>query len=835
MNTGKTVSTVRKSYESLRPNEELNLKDAAQEMLSLNKEISDLKLAIDESSIIAITDHTGKIIEVNRKFCEVSQYSKEEAIGQNHRIINSGYHSKEFFREMWKTISAGKVWSGEIRNRAKDGSLYWVHTTIVPFLNEKGRPYRYFSLRVDITEQKQMEAVLQQALKDDFTQTVKSLENGIFKMVKTDDGQFVYTMSEGKLMQALEIGTEILSNKTPFDVFPNAIAVYKYSHYEKAFQGNRVNYEIDLAGKLLYCDVSPIKQGDQVVEIVGSVHDVTELRSTQRQLQENQILYESLFELSNDLVFTLDTRGNLISMNPATELLIGYSILDLYEKPIMQVILQECQKNAEHWFTKALQGELQNFDTVLHHKNGAEVHLNLTLLPITVENHLTRIYVIGKDITEEKKAQELNAFLAVHDELTKLLNRRGFEAALKNNLTVAKEHQHSLALMYIDFDRFKYINDTLGHYVGDQLLEGIAQRLKECVGEGPSIARMGGDEFMVLCPVLDTDEDSIRMAKKLLHCLKAPFFINGIELYITASIGISLYPTNGDNVVDLMKYADIALYRAKDQGRNNYQLYDSTRDATNDRSFFLDQDLRKALIHEEFLAYFQPRVEIETGKIIGAEALIRWNHPELGLISPSEFIPVAEETGMIIPIGRWMKKTVCEQLVKWRNQGIPLIPISINISAQRFLQRDFAFKVRDILEEYGLEGNLLEIEITENSLMRNEEYVKKTIADLKNLGIKIYIDDFGTGYSSFSYLKSYKLDGIKIDQSFIRDISYESENASITSAMIQLAQLLHMDVVAEGVETEEEMEFLRDLQCRSVQGYLYSKPVPIEEFERMLG
>jgi diguanylate cyclase (GGDEF)-like protein/PAS domain S-box-containing protein len=808
--------------------------DNNQRLLSLYKHIADLKLALDESSIIAITDHTGKIIEVNRKFCEISKYSEEEAIGQNHRIINSGYHPKEFFRQMWKTIASGKVWRGEIQNKAKDGSLYWVHTTIVPFLNEKGRPYQYFSLRVDITERKQMEAALQQALKDDFKQTVKNLENGIFKMIKNEQGKLIYTMSEGKLMQELDIATEFLHDKTPSESFPAAIASNKNAHYEKAFQGYRVNYEVELAGKLLYCDVSPIKQGNQVVEIVGSVHDITELRATQRQLQENKILYDSLLKLSNDSVFSFDTYGNLISMNPATEMLLGYSLSELQQESLKLLIVPEYRELTLQWVTKALQGELQNFDTVLYQKTGAKVHVNLTLLPITFENQTTRIYFIGKDITEQKKIQELNAYLAQHDELTNLLNRRGFELALQKDLTVAKEKQQILALMYIDFDRFKYINDTLGHYVGDQLLEAIAQRLKECVDERMSIARMGGDEFMILCPAIETEKNAVETANKTLHGLKAPFFINGIELYVTASIGISMYPKHGDNVVDLMKYADLALYRAKDRGRNNYQVYDSAMHTTSYQSFFLEQDLRKALVHKEFMVYYQPRVDSSTGEIIGAEALIRWNHPELGLVPPSDFISVAEETGMIIPIGQWVKKTVCEQLVKWRKSGISLVPISINISAQRFLQRDFSSHFGKLLEEYGLDGSLFEIEITENSLMRNEEYVKKTIAELKELGAKIYIDDFGTGYSSFSYLKTFKLDGIKIDQSFIRNISHDSDNESITAAMIQMAQLLHMDVVAEGVETEAELTILGELQCQHVQGFYFSKPVPTEEFVRML-
>jgi EAL domain-containing protein (putative c-di-GMP-specific phosphodiesterase class I) len=252
------------------------------------------------------------------------------------------------------------------------------------------------------------------------------------------------------------------------------------------------------------------------------------------------------------------------------------------------------------------------------------------------------------------------------------------------------------------------------------------------------------------------------------------------------------------------------------------------------RSFFLERDLRKALLKNEFIAHLQPRIDAATRKIIGAEALIRWNHPTLGLIPPSEFIPLAEETGLIIPIGKWMKRKICEQLVKWRNDGVPLIPISINISAQRFLQKDFSESVRRILEEYNIDGNLLEVEITENSLMKNEEDVTQTIKELKELGIKIYIDDFGTGYSSFSYLKSFQLDGIKIDGSFIRNISVKSDNAGITSAMINLAHLLKMEVVAEGVETIEELQFLNDHNCTQVQGYLFGKPVGISDFEKLL-
>ena len=418
--------------------------------------------------------------------------------------------------------------------------------------------------------------------------------------------------------------------------------------------------------------------------------------------------------------------------------------------------------------------------------------------------------------------------------MTKLLNRRGFEERLNTAITAAKQRNQKLAVMYIDLDRFKNINDTLGHYIGDRLLEQLALRLRAHTGDGNCIARMGGDEFMILCPYIADVEESIFCAKEILASLKEPFFIEEYELFVTSSIGISIFPADGENVVDLMMHADIALYKAKGSGRNTFQIYSKLMDRTSYHSFFLERDLRKALMHNEFIVHLQPRVDSSRKVIMGAEALIRWNHPNLGLISPADFIPLAEETGLIIPIGKWMKRRVCEQLVAWKKKGIPLIPISINISPQRFLQKDFAKSVRDIIEEYGVEGRYLEFEITENSLMKNEEDVIQTIHELKELGIKIFIDDFGTGYSSFSYLKTFQLDGIKIDQSFIRNISCKSENAGITAAMIQLATILKMDVIAEGVETYAELLFLNEHNCHQVQGFLFSKPTPMEEFENLL-
>jgi diguanylate cyclase (GGDEF)-like protein/PAS domain S-box-containing protein len=809
----------------------LNKFDPYQEELkTLSKELADIKLALDASSIVAITDHKGTITVVNDKFCELSKYKEEELIGQNHRILNSGLHSKEFFRDMWKTIAGGEVWRGEIQNKAKDGTLYWVDTTIVPFFNEQGKPYQYVSIRTDITQRIQMEIELQNALKKDFTHTVRNLQNGVFKVKRDSLGNFIYTMAEGKLMDEIGANSESLLGRTPVEVYPPEVSSLKNYQYEKAFKGNKVNYELELKGKLVFVDVSPVKDGDKVVEIVGSVHDISELRSTQRELQVNQQHYQSLFEHSQDSVITYDANGNIINMNPRAKALFGPLKVT---QSLERMVVREHQQSRRVCFENALRGTPQNLEIEIMNQFNKRVYLNLTYLPIIVDKQIKGIYSIGKDITQQKKIQETNAFLAHHDELTNLPNRRWIEQKLETLLMEAKINNSDLAVLFLDFDRFKYINDTLGHIVGDQLLKLISKRLQSSIdNERHFLARMGGDEFMILCPVMETSDEVFQVAKDIIGNLTEPFLIQDLELFVTASIGISIYPTDGTTSVDLMKKADIALYKAKDQGRNTYQIYTSALDQKSYQSFYLERDLRKAFVNNEFIAHFQPRVDAKVGKIISAEALIRWMHPKLGLVSPGEFIPLAEETGLIIPLGKWMKRRVCEQLVAWREASIPFIPISVNISSQRFLQKDFAREVRQLLEEYDLEGNWLEFEITENSLMKNEEYILQTLNELKELGIKIYIDDFGTGYSSFNYLKSFRLDGIKIDQSFIRNISCESENAGITTAMIQMAHHLKMEVIAEGVETEQELEFLLKHHCHHIQGYYFGKPCESKEFEQ---
>src|SRR5690606_26477384 len=551
--------------------------------------------------------------------------------------------------KLWQTIVSGNTWRGEIQNRAKDGTVFWLIEIIVPILDEQGQPYYFISFQTDITENKQMET----QFKLNFIRTFQNLQNGIFKVRKEQDGTLKYTMSEGKLMDEIGASAEMILSKSPFDVFEQDIAKLKQKMYTKALKGKKVQYEIELGGKLIFVDIEPVRQNGEVTEIVGTVHDFSQFREVQKQLKVNEERYQSLINYSHEYITMLDIEGTILHMNANTLKLLGIDETMFGKTNIIDITVEEERPVIAAYLEKVLQGEVQFFEFEVKN-NRQRRFLNVTLVPMITDNEIDVIYSIGKDITDEKLVQERNAFLAHHDELTGLPNRRWMEQKIQESLKLAEENEKKMAILSLDLDRFKSINDTLGHAVGDELLQQIAVRLNTNPFKDKfHVARMGGDELMLLCPTVETNDEVIEIAQNILESLKNPFYVQGSELLLTASIGIDFYPSNDANVTELMKRVDVALYKAKEFGRNMYQIYDSSMNQENYQSFVMERDLRKAIMNDELVAYLQPRVDALTGKIVSAEALVRWDRPEHGLISPGLFIPIAEETGLIIAIGKW--------------------------------------------------------------------------------------------------------------------------------------------------------------------------------------
>jgi diguanylate cyclase (GGDEF)-like protein/PAS domain S-box-containing protein len=435
---------------------------------------------------------------------------------------------------------------------------------------------------------------------------------------------------------------------------------------------------------------------------------------------------------------------------------------------------------------------------------------------------------------ERKRAEETIRHQAYHDALTLLPNRMLFRDRFTQALAQAYRHSQMLAMLFLDLDRFKTINDTLGHAVGDQLLQGVAERLRTVVRDGDTIARLGGDEFMVLVSGVRAVEDVAKIAEKLMHVVRPYFYYSGHELHVTTSIGISLYPHDGTDADTLVKNADIALYRAKEHGRNNYQMYTPSMNARALEQLALENKLRRALERKEFVLHYQPIVDAGSGKMQGMEALVRWDRDGEELLFPGEFIGLAEDTGLIVPLGDWVLYTACAQNKRWQRMGHPSQRVAVNLSARQFQHKSLIQDVTDILNETGLEPRYLELELTESILAKNVEQAAETLLELKNMGIRISIDDFGIGYSSLGYLKRFPLHTLKIDQSFVRDSIISADDASIVSAIISMAHSLKLTVVAEGVETQGQLRLLQSQNCDRLQGRLFSYPLPPDEFVSLL-
>lgn len=557
------------------------------------------------------------------------------------------------------------------------------------------------------------------------------------------------------------------------------------------------------------------------------------------ELRDSEAYIHTILNNVNEGIIVIGEAGLIVSFNAAAENIFGYNGQEIINQNFNQLISADHleESGQYHKFTNEdTQGELHygvTREVIGLRKDFSAFPLELKTTQIHIQNRLLFI-TTARDITERKDAEQRISYMASHDALTSLPNRALLQDRIQQTLVQNKRRNQKAAVLFIDLDKFKIINDTLGHDVGDGLLIEAAARLVSCVRSEDTVARQGGDEFIILLSKISNPEDAGIIAQKLLESLTQTFLIKGKSLHIGASIGIAVFPDDGDNMESLLKNSDIAMYHAKESGRGNYQYFSSEMNAQAAEKQSLSSDLRHAAERNELFLAYQPVVDMLSGEIVGMEVLLRWKHPEFGMISPIKFIPLAEESGIILPIGDWVLRTACKQLLDWQQQGYEVPRLAINLSAKQFRQKSLAENIAKIMRETGADPRFIGLEITESMLVQNIDEVVETLLKLSNMGLEISIDDFGTGYSSLSYLKRFPINKLKIDKSFIDDIATHPDDAAIVKAIIAMAHGLSMKVVSEGIETKAQLDFLRAHGCEQYQGYLFSKPLPASEIVEKL-
>jgi len=571
---------------------------------------------------------------------------------------------------------------------------------------------------------------------------------------------------------------------------------------------------------------------------VGLSEDITERRKAQEALRESEaglaaaqrIAHIGNWErnLATNEIRWSDETYRIFGLMPQQPPITFTAFWNLIHPDDRQTILESANKAADEKRTYSMEYRLIRPDGTerIVHAQAEMAYGN--------DGEPARLIGTIQDVTEHRRTQERLNYLAHYDTLTGLPNRILLQDRLSQAMVDADRRDRLVALMFLDLDRFKIINDTLGHETGDALLKSVAERLRSCVRAGDTISRLGGDEFTVVLANIAHVDDVAHVAQKIIDGFVAPFHVNGRELFISPSMGITLYPFDDNDIDSLLRNADAAMYHAKELGRNTFQFYTAELNRRTAKRLRLETALRHALERNELLLHYQPQVSLKTGRIIGAEALLRWQHAEMGLISPLEFIPLAEETGLIIPIGEWVLHTACAQAQSWRKTGFGELQIAVNLSGRQFQHQHLARLVKKVLKETGLDPRLLDLELTESLLMHNTDAILGTMEELHAHGVAFSMDDFGTGYSSLSYLKRFPIDTLKIDQSFVRDIPRDPDDAAIAQAIIAMAHNLDIRVIAEGVETAKQLAFLRSKRCNGMQGYYFSKPIPAEAMTALL-
>lgn len=786
------------------------------------------------------TDLDGHFTFFNESLREIHGYPKEELLGMENRQFANKEDAKKLFKtfvEIYRTGKAGSIFDYEVIR--KDGTKRQVEVFASLKKDSAGNPAGFRGISRDVTERKKAEKA-RRADAERYQIILADIEECYFELDL--NGRFTFANDA----QCRDLGyarEELIGTDSRQYTRKNRIKEAEETLLNIYKTGKSARYEseyINKEGTNFYSEVSISLMRDskgKPIGFRGISRNINERRQMEETIRRSEERYRNIIETIQDGYFEIDLSGKYTFVNDIICQHLQYSREELIGMDNRAYQTPENAKKTFHAFSEVYTTgkPVKAWEMEIIRKDGT---IGVSEVSIALIKNREGMPVgfrgISRDISERKKMEEQIQYLATHDGLTGLPNRMMFSQLLNHAILAARRYKRRLAVFFIDLDRFKIINDTLGHEAGDHLLQEIAARFKQTLRAMDIVARLGGDEFVIMIEEVTELGQAATVAHKILAAAMKPMSLMGEECRVTASIGISTYPKDGEDEQALMKCADIAMYFAKEEGKNNFQFFSKDIKPQTIERLSMETNLRFALEQNELALHYQAKLDFKTGAITGVEALLRWNNPMLGPVTPVQFIPVAEETGLIVPIGRWVLRTACAQNVAWQRQGLPPVCMAVNLSLRQLQDENLTGDIEEALKDSGMAPNLLELEITESMVMHSPARMIAVLAKIKDIGVRLAVDDFGTGYSSLAQLKHFPIDTLKVDRSFIRNIPHDIQDKAITEAIIAMGKTLSLTVVAEGVETQEQMDFLREHSCDEMQGFYFSKPIAPELFADLL-